>query len=363
MAAVSTCTVLAWNGLEGLERELATCARLFETSELDPLCNSPGWMLDYARSFVDPETIFGWTVIADDAPIALFAFREEPGRRPLHLRRALFLADGTFDSDYLGFWVHPAIEDEALEVCLDALATAGRCQAVVLAGIPDVSPVLPALRRILDARGLPRRERPTACLSAPLPESFTAYLSRLKPRMRSKVRSVLRTAKAEGARFAWCNDERALADHLQEMFTLHERRRRAAGETGGAFADLPRRAFYRRVAKRSLQDGSLRFARLLLGPRRVAYQLGVVAGGRYYQMQEGYDPDLGDLRVGVALRALAIENLIAEGVRHYDFMAGDSRHKRDWGGEPRPCTTVAFALPRWRARLAYGLRALLDRRG
>ena len=54
--------------------------------------------------------------------------------------------------------------------------------------------------------------------------------------------------------------------------------------------------------------------------------------------------------------------LIGEGVRDYDFMEGDARHKRDWGGAPRPAETVAFALPRLRARLEYGLRAFLDRR-
>jgi hypothetical protein len=47
-------------------------------------------------------------------------------------------------------------------------------------------------------------------------------------------------------------------------------------------------------------------------------------------------------------------------VRAYDFMAGDARHKRDWGGLDRPCTTIAFPLPKWRARLAYGLRERVE---
>jgi CelD/BcsL family acetyltransferase involved in cellulose biosynthesis len=65
--------------------------------------------------------------------------------------------------------------------------------------------------------------------------------------------------------------------------------------------------------------------------------------------------------VGVALRGLAVAELIARGVRAYDFMAGDSQHKRDWGGLPRPCTTIAFPLPRLRAVWAYRARELLDR--
>jgi hypothetical protein len=48
-------------------------------------------------------------------------------------------------------------------------------------------------------------------------------------------------------------------------------------------------------------------------------------------------------------------------VRAYDFMAGDARHKRDWGGELRPCTTIAFPLARWRPRLTFALRGHVDR--
>ena len=361
MSDKPTYAVESWTGIEGLEEALWACARLHEDAELDPLCNSPEWMLAYARSFLQPDEVFGWTVLADDAPIALFAFREEPARGPLHLRRALLLTDGTFDSDYQGIWIHPGIEEEALEICVDLLTESARSQAIVLSSLPDDSPVLPALRRVLDRRGLPRRERPAECLSAPLPESFTEYLSGLKRRMRSKVRQAIRVAETSGARYGRCDDPRRVDMCLSEMFDLHEQRWAEKGQEG-AFADLPRRRFYRAIARAALSRGTLRFSYLEWRSRRVAYQFGIVEGERYYQMQEGYAPELGDMRVGVALRAMTIQRLIAEGVRHYDFMGGDSRHKRDWGAGPRPCTTVAFALPRWRAKLAYGLRALLDRR-
>ena len=123
-----------------------------------------------------------------------------------------------------------------------------------------------------------------------------------------------------------------------------------------------RRAFYERFVGAHAAAGTLRFARFERDGQALAYQLGAVVRGTYYQIQEGFHPEEGDARPATALRAWAIERLIDEGVRAYDFLAGDSRHKRDWGGEPRPCTTLGFALPRWRARLAYGLRALLDRR-
>ncbi|NOT31756.1 MAG: GNAT family N-acetyltransferase [Planctomycetes bacterium] len=144
--------------------------------------------------------------------------------------------------------------------------------------------------------------------------------------MRSKVRSALRAAEQRGAKLAWC-----------------------AREVGVESAP-------------ALARGELCCARLLEPDGAVsATQLGQRIGACYYQIQEGFDPAREDERVGTALRGLAVAELIVRGVRTYDFMAGDSQHKRDWGGAPRPCTTLAFPLPKWRARLAYGLRARVER--
>src|SRR5262249_29141440 len=147
---------------------------------------------------------------------------------------------------------------------------------------------------------------------------------------------------------------------LADLYRLHELRWRSAGRAG-SFADPQRRAFYRELVRGSLERGELRFARLVEGDAVVATQLGMQIGARYYQVQEGFDPPREDVRVGTALRALALGELIAAGVREYDFMAGDGVHKRDWGGSSRPCVTLAFPLERWRPQLAYALRNRIDR--
>jgi CelD/BcsL family acetyltransferase involved in cellulose biosynthesis len=178
--------------------------------------------------------------------------------------------------------------------------------------------------------------------------------------MRSKVRSAMRAAGERGARLEWCARADELEPWLAELFRLHELRWRAEGRTG-SFADPRRRAFYADFARASLAAGTLRFARLVERDSVTATQLGIVAGTRYYQVQEGFDPAHEDVRAGVALRGLALAALIAEGVREYDFMAGESRHKRDWGARERACTTLAFPLQRWRPRLAYALRERVER--
>jgi CelD/BcsL family acetyltransferase involved in cellulose biosynthesis len=179
--------------------------------------------------------------------------------------------------------------------------------------------------------------------------------------MRSKVRSAVRAAGERGARLEWCEKPAELEPWLTDLYRLHEARW-SARNLPGSFADPRRRAFYAELSAGALARGELRLARLVEADGAVsAVQIGIRCDTRYYQVQEGYDPARENERVGTALRGLALADLIAEGVRAYDFMAGDSRHKRDWAGLPRPCTTVAFPLPRWRARLAYGLKARVDR--
>jgi CelD/BcsL family acetyltransferase involved in cellulose biosynthesis len=336
--------------------------RLAGEAGLDPLCNDPSWALDHAAAYAEPGDVLGWTFEdADGEPVGILPLKREPSRGPLALRRATLVQDGSNESDYLDLPVRPGSERAVAAAAVDALRRRRELQAVVLSCVPESSPRLAALRAELEARSLPRREVGVACISAELPDSLDVYVQGLKSRMRSKVRSAVRKAHEQGAELRWCDEPTELAEHLGGLFRLHAGRWQEAGEAG-SFDEPARRAFYDRLVPRLLAEGALRLSRLELDGRPVAYQFGAVVGDRYYQVQEGYDVALSKERPATALRALSIEALIADGVRHYDFMAGDSRHKRDWRGTDRPCVTVAFALPRLRARLSYALRARLDAR-
>ncbi len=334
---------------------------MLRRARLDPLCNSGEWAEAYASSCVDPATIFGWTVeSAAEGPVAVLPFRVEPSRGFLRLRRAIHVADGTFDSDYLGFPIVEGFEDEVIALAIAALAGRRDLHAVVLSGAPEDSPTSVALRRVLAQRSLPTRELDVPCLRASLPGGFEEYLGGLRSRMRSKVRSAMRSTRELGARLVWCDDAARLDQDLDGLFLLHGLRWSAAGRTG-SFQGEARRRFYRRLASDLLSRGALRFARLDVAGDPVAYQIGAVAGDAYYQLQEGFHPDFADRRVGVALRGMVVHSLIEEGLRHYDFMAGAARHKEDWGGTLRPCRTIAFSLPSLRGRLAFLARRGLER--
>ena len=362
MADDFSLTARAWSGYTGLHASATEWARVLLESDADPFFNSASWVKDYANAFVDDEDIFGWTLDDEDGlPAAVLAFRLEPPRSKFALRRVTFLADGSFDSDYLDLVYRRTRTMEVLSTAIDLLATQRRAQAVVFTGIPDSSPTLPTLRAILRRRRLPFRVTHVPCCAVPLPGTFDEFLAALKPRMRGKVRSALRKGEEQGAMGHWCDEPALLPLHLEALYDLHRRRWEMAGEAG-SFADERRCQLYETSMPRLMRSGRLRMSRLTLDGDTVAYQLGVLEGGRYYQLQEGYEPEVQDIRLGINLRAWSIARLIEEGVRSYDFLAGIMPHKTDWGAEYRPTTTIAFALPRWRARLSYGLRAMLDRR-
>lgn len=350
----------AFRGLDELRALRQTWSAIASDSSADPLFCGPDWNLDYAASFADPHSVFGWTLIGSSGEaMAILPFRREPSRGFGTLHRALLLADGSHDADYLEFPTRGVEPRAVVEFALLLLDRTREIDAVVLGSVPEESPVLAALRGILTERRVPRREIEVPCYAMTLPADFETFLRQRKPRMRSKIRQAIRQADAAGAAFDWCDDPRALDSHLTQLFALHGARWRAAG-IPGAFADPRRERFYRALAARLLSQRTLRFARLEIGGRPVAYQIGALAGGTYYQLQEGFDPAHADQRVGAALRGRMIERLIAEGVRRYDFMAGGGPHKSEWGGELRRCMTVAFPLRRIRAKVAYAVRALVD---
>jgi CelD/BcsL family acetyltransferase involved in cellulose biosynthesis len=344
-------------GLVGLE---AVWEELRQAAGADPLCNRWDWARAYVSAWVPDAAVFGWVLSAGDRAVALLPLRDEPRRGALALPRARLLCDGSYESDYLDLLVRPGYERPAVAAALELLRRRTGPQALVLGPSPAESAVLRAWREELAARRLPRRETVVECAVAPLPADFESYLGGLKPRMRSKVRQALRRAEERGARFAWADDPLRLDGQLEELFDLHTRRWRAAGGEG-SFGDVRRRNFYRALFPDYLRRGLLRLARLEQDGRTVAVQAGFVTEGRYYQLQEGYDPELEEQRPATALRARMTAALIEEGVHTYDFMAGSSQHKADWGGLPRTCITLACALPKWRGRLAYAARDWRDR--
>ena len=347
-----------FEGAAGFAAQRQVWEQLLGAARVHPVFNGPDWVLAWTAAFRASDELFGWTAReTSGAAVGLVLLAAQPRTGVLDPRRAALATAGTWDTDYRDLVVRPGWEAPLAEALLDALAARPATDALLLPCVRADAPVLGALRAAAAGRRLPTRELAVPTLVADLAPTLDEHLARLRPRVRTKLRGALRRAEELGVRFHWAADAEQLEAHLEELFALHNARWRAAGKTG-AFEDPRRRAFYRAIAPRLLERGELRFARLALDGRPLALQFGFLVDEVYHQLQEGYDPAHTEDRVGLALRARALEALLDEGVRRYDFLAGAARHKREWGAREVPCVDWVCAVPGVRGRLTLGLRAL-----
>jgi hypothetical protein len=275
------------------------------------------------------------------------------------------------DSDYLDFISAPGHE-KAVMAALEGHWSDRMASGTVLLlnEIPETSPNLPGLYRMAEAAGMDKIESDVACATVKLPETWDAYLAMLKPRFRTKVRSVLRNLEnREEVHFGFCRTMDEVERLLPVLYELHERRWKAEGKPG-VFGDARKRKFYSALSALLLERGWLRFSWLEYDGHVLACQYGFTYNSVYFQLQEGYEPDSEHWNVGAGLRAWSIREFLQEGVREYDFMAGVGRHKLDWGAEIKQskrlllgCKTRKNVLflrgPEWAVEARRKLRTVL----
>jgi peptidoglycan/xylan/chitin deacetylase (PgdA/CDA1 family)/CelD/BcsL family acetyltransferase involved in cellulose biosynthesis len=245
-----------------------------------------------------------------------------------------FLCDGSNDSDYLDFITLYGHERQVMEAFCGHLAPDLSAGIVLeLNEIPESSPNVPFLRALGAQKGMAWREVDVPCATVPMAEGWEAYLRLLAPRFRTKLRSTLRNVEARPeARFEACRNCEDLDHWLSELFELHGRRWARASKPG-VFRSESKRRFYQEVSPLLLDRGWLFFSTLKWKEQSLACQYGLVYGNRYFQLQEGFDPDCEHWQTGIALRAWSIRELLQQGVAEYDFLGGIGRHKLDWGAK------------------------------
>lgn len=256
--------------------------------------------------------------------------------RLLPLRVLRVAGDAPTGAEYPD-WIVDGDREQAVEV---ALVEALRANTRAWDGIwmPNVADWSGAPHNFVDAfrtSGCHARTRRVPFCRIELPDSLDAYERRLsrgrREQIRRKCRRVLGRSDVSVTR---CQTREQVDVYLEALFDLHRRRWRQRGEEG-SFRRRPELArFYRRFVPVALANGWLRLFALEQGGAIRAVQLGYAYNGVFYQIQEGFDPD-SEAGVGNVLRYKVIETCIEEGLGSYDFMAGESEHKRRWSAETR----------------------------
>jgi CelD/BcsL family acetyltransferase involved in cellulose biosynthesis/peptidoglycan/xylan/chitin deacetylase (PgdA/CDA1 family) len=339
-----------WNAL----LQLSTADTVFLTWQW---CEA--WWKNYGQG-LSPYVLAAWE---GSEVIGIAPFYIKPVRRYGQTWRCLrLIGDGSHDSDYLDCFAQPGREAEAMKAFGDCLQTNTRLwDWIELNGPAHDSATLAAINAYAHEKKWRRHSESIPCAVLRLPSNWNEYLRTLAPRFRTKVRSAIAAlTECLGITPEQCTSTDQMQDWLPLLFELHTRRW-GTRSMPGVFRDPAKRRFYADLSRAALEQGWLAFHRLDWGERPLAFQYGLVYHDRFHLLQEGYDPDFSELRPGIALRAWLMRDWIGTSLREYDFLAGVSDYKLDWGAQAqhrlkltisarRTCSLVATDMPRFQSR-------------
>jgi CelD/BcsL family acetyltransferase involved in cellulose biosynthesis len=332
---------------------------LLAQSGSDTIFLSPEWIRSWWAAYAGGRDLVALRI--DDESVlvglALMYRRDEQVVQGLKQPALAFVGDGSADSDYMDWISARGREAEVAHAILDHLTThTPKWDLLVLREIPDTSPHLGPLEAFARGRGWAFHTEQVPCARVALPRAWDDYLRMLKPRMRTKVRSVLRDFEGRaGARFDHCATLDDLDPRLASLYDLHNRRWGMEGKRGIFHAE-DKRSFYSILSRRLLDRDRLRFYSLSVDGRYVAHQYCFEYANRMFLLNEGLDPEWFEHGAGNALRAHVFRDCIARGLDVYDFLGGVTQHKLSWGAEVVHSVRVITGPPSIRNRIAFTAR-------
>lgn len=268
-------------------------------------------------------------------------------RHGLPIRVLRFVGDGTWETDHMSFLVDASRRAELVAALLREIERLP-WDVLELNQMPAPAATTQDTLEFVRARwdvAIDEQNCPRCILPASYDELVAALPSRFRTSLRSSRRKLEQQHDVEFGRHA---DLAGMPAALETLFRNHAGRWQAKGRSG-VFTDTRRRAFYALLTERLLARDWLRFFFLKLDGRIVAQQYCFGCDGTTMLLQEGFDIALAKENVGNVLRGHVFEHLIGQGGGVYDFLAGESRHKRNWARD-----TVVDLRVRCIRRSPYG---------
>jgi CelD/BcsL family acetyltransferase involved in cellulose biosynthesis len=342
----------------GLQRLQAEWNTLLQQSFSNTIFLTWEWVLAWWRSYGSEKRLWILRVERDGRLVGLVPLYSKIFSKLKAFRyRGLYLiGDGSGDSDYLDV-ITRAGEEEFVIVSIVTFLLNHRDQwdILFLNEIPETSQNLKLLKRLFRQSGCYWTESNIPCTYVNLPTDWAGYLKSLKPRMRTKIRSVTRRLEeSHKIRVDCCAGAADLNGRLESLFELHNRRWRSNGKEG-VFLCQNKRRFYQEMSALFMSRGWLRFYSLAIDDRYAAHQFCFEYQERTFLLQEGYDPDWAGYGIGNVLRGYVFQDCIERGIKIYDFLGGVTPHKLSWGGRTKTSVRGVIALPVIRNRALLGL--------
>jgi CelD/BcsL family acetyltransferase involved in cellulose biosynthesis len=301
-----------------------------------------------------------WRAFGDDQKLLVLAFHDSNSRlvglAPLALAAKRvggmrvqvirLVGDGSGDSDNLNILVCPGYEVEIIDAFFDFIEKRLHGWDICeLNTVPAQSRSAKHLLLELQERDWYHLTHQRPCSVITLPESWEAYQKRLSSKERGKINYRSRhLEKKYCVRFYKCTEASELSLCLEHLYRLHQKRWESQGELG-SFRSVARRNFYSDMSHLLLERGRLEFWLLELDGKTVAALFGFRHLNTVYSLQEGFDPSYQADSIGYVLRAHVLGQLIAAGIRRYDFLFGRDPSKARWVAQEGNYLDLHFARP------------------
>lgn len=360
MASDQNLTITVHDSLESLEALRSDWNALLDEYPFATTFSTCEWLVPWWRAFGSSDRL---QVLAfRDASSALvgLATLAITTRRafPLTLRVLRLMGDGSHDSDNLDMPVRPGCEDAVHRALFDWMQQNAKLWDVCeLNTLPAESGVG---TRLLD--DLTKRKWKVATSTRPqtiveLAETWETHLKGISAKERGKIG--IRGRKLEKkfeVQIRRCSDEAEIDSLLNALYELHGKHWQLRG-LPGTLNSPARRQLYSELARLLLARRRLEFWVLELNGKIAAAQFGLRHGTTVFSLQEGFDPEYAADSVGYVLRSQVLKQIIAEGVRRYDFLGGTDDSKMRWGGELRHYLNLHFARPGSKGSLYLDLKS------
>lgn len=331
-----------WTELENFRSEWN---HLLQISSQSSIFQTPEWLAAWWQSFGASKELLA-LIFSDQntQPVGLALLYSEQERflgLPLHVLR--MVGAGSGDSDALDFIIAPGYEQLCAQAFLSWLSSNRACDICALETLPQDSVTAHHLSTFTRKHGLQFHSEILPNFFIDLPAAWPDYLASLEPRFRPLL---TRYPKRLHSRFnvsiIRCEHEGDLESSLEALFTLHQMRWTSRGEAG-AFSSAERRDFYLRMGHAFQSRGWLEFWLLKLDDEIAAAQFCFRYGTTVSLLQEGFDPKYTAEKVGYALRAHVLQEMIRTGATRYDFLGGTDAYKLKFGARCGSYLTLRLA--------------------
>jgi CelD/BcsL family acetyltransferase involved in cellulose biosynthesis len=346
--AIRTCST--WDELEQFRE---TWNSLLQANPASSIFQTPEWQATWWKAFGQDKILLA-LVFSD-------VYGKPVGLAPLYAQQTRFLGmslttlrmvgAGSGDSDALDFITAPGHEAGCVEAFIEWFARQDNLHVCALETLPEKSRVAGALLQWAQESGWNIDSTFTSNFIIDLPATWPQYLSSLEPSFRPLLTRYPKRLKSRfSVRFNRCERVDDLKTQLQALFDLHQMRWTGRGKTG-AFAREDRRDFYFRMAAAFLERGWLEFWQLELDGETVGAQFCFRYNNTVSLLQEGFHPKYAAEKIGYALRAHLLEEMIRAGATQYDFLGGSDAYKAKFGAREAQYLNLSFAGPSRLGRL------------